>query len=253
MGEANRSRRAARTVVPLGTRSFAAKYLGNFPRLREWSLGEIATVSDHPFSIRECGSNSNWNKRSTFRRGVLVQSYATCTLRVCVLTLAGTRHEIRAPRGYKWDIDENGLRLRSCSHPQHDYHPSATELLTPVAEIVARLKANVLARREAARLAKQQAREEKQSAKQRADAIKRAEREGIAVCLRDSVRAGNCESGSSQWAQRHGLDPARHYSPSAVLALANGDTSRVALVVTVALARHRREMQAGVCVLADHR
>lgn len=241
-----RARRGVRVAVPLGSRSFAESYRAQFPRLREWSLGEIATTSGAVFSTKEIGSNSDWNKRSTFQRGVLVQSYATCQdFGEAILVIAGKEHRIKAPRGYRWDIDENGLLLRAKSDRRADYHPTATELLGPVAAIVATLKENFATRKAAARAAR--AKEA-----QRLAAIRRAEAEGATVCLRDSVRAGNCLAGSLTWAQRHGLDPSRHYRPSEVLSLANGDASRVALVVMLALKRHREEMERGFAVLADH-
>ena len=237
-----RARRGRRVAVPLGSRSFASDYRAQFPRLREWSLGEIATTSSETFATKEIGSNSDWNKRSTFQRGVLVQSYATCRdFREAVLVIAGKEHRIKAPRGYRWDVDKNGLLLRAKSDRRADYHPTATELLGPVAAIVATLKEN-FATRKAARAKEAQ----------RLAAIRRAETEGATVCLRDSVRAGNCLAGSLTWAQRHGLDPSRHYRPSEVLSLANGDAHRVALVVTLALKRHREEMERGFAVLADH-
>lgn len=249
-----RARRGLRVAVPLGSRSFASDYRAQFPRLREWSLGEIATTSGAVFSTKEIGSNSDWNKRSTFQRGVLVQSYATCQdFGEAILVLAGKEHRIKAPRGYRWDIDKNGLLLRAKSDRRADYHPTATELLGPVAAIVGKLKENFATRKAAARAAKAKARETKAKETQRLEAIKRAETEGATVCLRDSVRAGNCLAGSVTWAQNHGLDSSRHYRPSEVLSLANGDASRVALVVTLALKRHREEMDRGFAVLEEHR
>ena len=53
--------------------------------------------------------------------------------------------------------------------------------------------------------------------------------------------------------RRHDLDPRRHYAPTQLLALANGDTRRVAAVVSVALRRHREEMARGYALLSDHR
>lgn len=241
-----RARRGRRVAVPLGSRSFASGYRAQFPRLREWSLGEIATTSDETFETKELGSNSDWNRRSTFQRGVLVQSYATCRdFREAVLVIAGEEHRIKAPRGYRWDVDKNGLLLRAKSDRRADYHPTATELLGPIAAIVGTLKENFATRKAAARAAR--AKEA-----QRLAAIRRAEAEGATVCLRDSVRAGNCLAGSLTWAQRHGLDSSRHYRPSEVLSLANGDAHLVALVVTLALKRHREEMDRGFAVLADH-
>ena len=84
-------------------------------------------------------------------------------------------------------------------------------------------------------------------------AVEAAAVAGVYVCLADSIRAGNCRQGTLNFGQRHGLDPARHYSAPDLLAMANGDASRVRVAVTAARLRHEREMTAGVCELADHR
>lgn len=153
------------------------------------------------------------------------------------------RREFKAPRGYRWDSDSNGLRLVANANEDHDYHPTAADLIfRGVKWIVGQIKANAAARRATAAKMRQEQ-----------SALWKAEREGATVCLADSLRAGNCRAGSEQWAQRHGLDPRRHYKPSEVLALANGDTHKVALVASVALRRHRLEMERGYAVLAEHR
>lgn len=243
LAEQGRFRRGVATVVPLGDHRFADSYRACHSRLREWSLGEIAVVSDEKFSMKEIGSNSDWKKKSTFQRGVRVQSFATCVdFRVAIFRIAGETHDIKAPRGYRWDIDSNGLFLRSRTNSNADYHPTATELLGSIRDVVASLKDNLQRRKDATKKAKQQK-----------QVVKKAEAEGATVCLRDSIRAGNCSAGSQNWARNNGLNPARHYQPTEILSLANGDASRVAIVIAVAMKRHREEMKRGYAHLSDHR
>lgn len=243
LAEQGRFRRGVATVVPLGDHRFADSYRSAHSRLREWSLGEISVISETKFSMKEIGSNSNWNKKSTFQRGVLVQSYATCVdFRVAIFRIAGETHKIKAPRGYRWDIDRNGLLLRSRTNRKADYHPTATELIGPIRDIVENLKDNLQRRKDAVKKAKQQK-----------QVIEKAEAEGATVCLRDSIRAGNCSAGSQNWARNHGLNPSRHYRPTEILSLANGDASRVAIVIAIAMKRHREEMKRGYAQLSDHR
>lgn len=167
---------------------------------------------------------------------------------------AGRAKIIRAPRGYHWDEDANGARLVSNSHPSDDYHPTADDLLAKTPrQLVAALKANAKARKEQERQARLADRATKREKQQQAALLRKAEREGATVCVADSLRAGNCLAGTLTWASRHGLDTRRHYAPSQLLAVANGDASRVSLVVAVALRRHRTEMDRGFAIVAEHR
>lgn len=243
LADERRQRRSTPVVVPLGANQ-EALWIGiakaQNPRLKEWSHGADAVLYGNGYSLYSTGSNSNMRKRSTFRRGVHVTSFATCANPgVAVLTLGTERHEIAAPRGYRWDIDANGLVLVGAAG---DYHPTASHLIQGGKHCVEMLKQHAEVRKIQAAKAKQQT-----------SVIRKAEKEGATVCLRDSLRAGNCEAGSRNWAARHGLDSRKHYRPSEVLVLANGDASRVALVIAVAMKRHRMEMHRGYAELADHR
>lgn len=254
MAAAERSRRACRTAVPLGTVDVLSRVQDANRKLREWSLGQRAGVIDSPWEFRERGDNRNWSKKSTFQRGIVVQSYATCEdFRMCVFVLDGTTRTIHAPRGWRWDIDANGLRLRSCSDARVDYHPTASELIGDISELPRLARANWATRQANAKAAKAKAKAEAEAKAADEAAIRRAEEVGVYVCLADSIRAGNCRAGSETFARNHGLDPARHYKPAEVLAIANGQTRAVALACTAALRRTIREIAAGESQLADHR
>lgn len=251
MDNARRARLAAGAIVPLG--DMATEMLGRVQaietRLRNWSLGaragRIAAKYGPPaqYSIESRGSNSDWSKASTFRRGAVVHSVAGGDRRVMVYRLWGRDYTIIAPRGYRWAIDAEGLCLRGAAG---EYHPTAPELIAAASdrcrELVAALKDRAATRRQ-----------HRAKAKQQQAMIRRAEREGATVCLADSVRAGNCRAGSETWSRNHGLDPTQHVTPSRLLALANGDTARVAIVVASALRRHMAEMDRGYTLLAEHR
>lgn len=234
-------RRSHGALVPFGSLSLIEGVRNNDRRVC-WSSEEPARKNGK----KESGSNSNWSKKSTFRRELMTLSVATVDPRdTKIATYAyydRSAMEIRAPRGYRWDIDQDGLVLLGVAG---DYHPTGSELVAAAgdkcAAIIAALKSGATARREA-----------KSKGRQQIAAIKLAEREGATVCLRDSVRAGNCLAGSQSWASRHGFSASQHYRPSEVLAKANGDAGRVAIVVTVALRRHRAEMDRGYAILADH-
>lgn len=228
-------------IVPLGHRIAEEKLSAakaRHPRLREWSLGAKAGKESY---TREIGDNSNRRKRSTFQRGLVVQSIAQrLSAKVAKLTLDGSEFAYTLPRGYRWKRDQLGLSI--ADRKGNDFHPTASDLLDGVKHCLAQLKENAAARKISRRKAKQELR-----------MVRVAEREGARVCLADSLRAGNCYAGSQAWVLRHELDPREHIKPGKLLALANGDASRVAIVVAQAIRRHRAEMAQGFCELARHR
>jgi hypothetical protein len=246
---------AAPTGVPLGPKH-ASEWLDRvqalYPRFQNWKGGAEAAYlrEGGRYKLFERGSNNNRHQRSTFKRGVYVNSTATCLgQRVAVLTLGNQVHEVPAPKGYYWGKDALGLKLIGRAG---EYHPDTDDLIAGGKECVRLLKRNAQ-RRKAHRLVIQlQERTKKEKQKQQLAVLKKAEREGATVCLADSLKAGNCRAGSMSWASLHGLDPSRHYTPSEVLAQANGQADRVAIVVAFALRRHIGEMQRGYCNLADH-
>lgn len=81
--------------------------------------------------------------------------------------------------------------------------------------------------------------------------IKQAQKEGVMVCIGDSLRAGNCRVGTESWGQQFGLSPKEHYRPNYLLKLAPKD-KRVALVVAQAIRRHRMEMERGYGIVSEH-
>jgi len=162
--------------------------------------------------------------------------------------------KVKAPKGYYWDRDINGLKLVCKASPKDDYHPTAWDLLNLKPREIARvLQERATDRRAARAIQRQQEKEAREKQQKEMETIRRAEKEGATVCLADSLLAGNCLAGTLDWATRHGFDRANHYTPSEVLKHANGDASRVALVIAVALRRHRKEMDQGYAELAEHR
>lgn len=84
-------------------------------------------------------------------------------------------------------------------------------------------------------------------------AIEEKEYENVAVCYKDSIRAGNCEAGTQSFVSRMGLDARRHYSAQELLKLnVNGDIGRLKLTLKAAAIRCRREMEQGYSVLSEH-
>jgi hypothetical protein len=233
------AKRAKPVLVPLGDYGQSAlDERRSQDRRVLWSYAEAGLVR----GAYTTGSNSDWKKRSTLQRYLVIESWAKVGSSRIEYHCDGHVFTIKAPRGYRWDSDENGLMLFG---RDGDYHPTADDLLAAPTDkcraMIAKIKNNAAIRKQAMKKAKQQL-----------AMVKRAEREGARICLADSLRAGNCRVGSTNWARNHNLDPAQHYKPSQVLALANGDASRVAIVAAAAIRRHQQEMDRGYCMLSEH-
>jgi hypothetical protein len=146
-----------------------------------------------------------------------------------------TEVSLTLPDGYVWGNDINGLRA---VHGADDFHVSAPDLLAKnaVEKIVEFISKNAeTRRRRAAELL-----------------AEKAEIEGIFCCVADSLRAGNCLAGTRGFAERHQLDIHRHYHAPELLQIANGDTSRVRIVIQAARNQARIDAERGFSVLAEH-
>lgn len=184
-----------------------------------------------------------WNKRGLPRtvsratRDNYVRSFAVIRdPRTLDYALHVREFHVSLPDGYAWSVDQHGLRAIRQNSPADDYHPEAGDLIAGGAAIVQKLEAHrELRLAERARLI-----------------AEAADADGVWVCLADSVRAGNCRRGSSAFAEKHGLDIARHYPALEILDRGNGDTGRVRLAISAAIHRHRAEMSRGYADLAEH-
>jgi hypothetical protein len=149
--------------------------------------------------------------------------------------LHGKDYRITMPAGYCWNKDMNGLRV---VHGADDYHPTVSDLIAKdsAERIVRMLSERARVRRET-------------MAKLAAEC---AESDGVYVCVADSIKAGNCRTGTVQWAINHKLDINRHYAPVDLLEHANGDIGRVRLAIKAATIRHRMECDRGYADIKDH-
>jgi len=154
-----------------------------------------------------------------------------------------TAGAVTLPPGYHWERDPSGLldglSAVITASPSDDYHPSGEDMLAENAaqEIVEKLLAN----RERRRVLRAE------------QVVEAARAQGVFVCAADALRSGNCRIGTASFAARHGLELARHYDAQEIIGLAGEQAARVRLVVTAAILRHEREMQAGVCLMSAHR
>ena len=225
-----------RLPVPLsdGDRALALDLAkSSYPRRRNWDPPEPGDVT----SVRDI-NNGSYSSRYTYTRW----SYRPMLKSIANISRWGGgailyRHHsgsffVPAPRGWYWNADENGLRLVSRSSPKDDFHPDSGDLQKGTKHLLHR--AVVLRAQRRAEAAK--ARRERQFLLRHS--------KGVKVGLRDSVDAGNCQTGSLEFAKRHGLDANAYYAPAKLLQL-EPNNGRVKLVIAFASRRHARFTAAG--------
>jgi hypothetical protein len=237
------------TLVPLGPESirYTEEYnQKKYPRRRNW-LDPRPIKTRHTLSCDEI-DNGEYSSRCTFHYWTYIPIVTSSALiinsgQTIIWNFAlNTPTHLKAPRGYHWDVDNNGLRLVANRNNDIDYHVNSDDL-------------NNYDGHDLARKARENHKirvEERKKARADKKAILTAEKEGCMVCAKDSIKAGNCKYGTISFAKRHHLDPAKHYKPSDLLDIMNGDAPRVRLAVAVALRRHKQEVARGYALLEDH-
>lgn len=174
---------------------------------------------------------------SRAKRNNYVRSFGTILdHRTAEFAFDKIRRSSTLPAGYHWKIDAHGLAAHVVGRIDHDYHVTADDILAGVLPwtIDRLIEINVDRRRLAA---------------MRSEA-KLAEMEDVYVCRQDSIVAGNCAAGTAAWIQRNGIQES--HIPAVELAK-RATESRVTIVINTAIRRHRQELAAGVCELANHR
>lgn len=189
---------------------------------------------------------------------------------------------IKSPRGYHWEVDLNGIMLVSNTNPSIQYHPDAEDFLpmcdgrndyfrqysvnkhskgyaklfryTPVSinhvlkSMVEKAKGNYTKAKEAAKLAKLQAKSDKELESD----LKKLSKQGMTVCVKDSLATGNCMVGTMSWIGRVGIR-SNHADPLTVWKLGKTtEPKRVTLVIYQAIRRHQAEQRRGYSILSEH-
>ena len=233
-------------TIPLGPKtadSIAELVQATDKRKKNWTEPKASSLRIAPrYNTIDCG---RYSSRCTYRKYnymPVVGSYAI--IEGGLLHYFWSDEEptvLEAPFGYIWSEDVNGICIIS-NDGKKDYHPTSDDLREYSKRHIRSLAlANYRTRVRIKREAYKELR-----------FIKKAQKEGARICLKDSLIAGNCRVGTEDFGKRHQLDPSKHYSPNKLLKIANGAASRVKLAVMAGLRRHRSEMKAGMCMLYDH-
>lgn len=154
---------------------------------------------------------------------------------------------IKAPRGFHWTIDKNGIKLQSNSIKSKDYHPSTSDFLVyrdskSQFHTLITDKANQLYEKRKSIL-------EEQFIEKRM--LKNLKNSDCYVSFLDSINAGNCPAGTISWIERNNLEKNKHYKLSVLLRHLEND-QRVKLAAIFAYRRHEQEIQRGYSKLAEH-
>jgi hypothetical protein len=236
------TRRSSNTnTIPLGNsteiNAIEQRVRAEWPRLRAWDGIEATYQQTRKITRTTYPYKGNHRNHAKNTNTVAIQSYGVACGRVLFFHFEGTQQTIKAPRGYRWSIDQNGIKL--VDRFGNDHHPLASELLQGTKFIVGILKQNLATRK------LQQADQKKQLR-----FLRSAVRQGAAVIPTDSVRAGNCRAGTLNWLQRNNLTTQK-WLPVTDLQQQAAQDRRVVLVVAAALRRHRADIARGYCQLAD--
>lgn len=165
---------------------------------------------------------------------------------------------IKAPRGFHFAIDHLGFKIQSNSIKSMDYHFTALDLLPYAIKkndyksgqlMVAIAKSNYKARKQVD--LKSAIFSPDQNKVNRV--IREAERLKVQISIVDSIRAGNCLSGTQAWAMRNHLNASNHYQIQSIFdKLDDANKDRVKLVILRAIERTKNELERGYSMLRDH-
>jgi hypothetical protein len=164
---------------------------------------------------------------------------------------------IKAPRGFHFAIDNNGLKLQSNSIKTMDYHFTALDLILgdsehgrkPLKTIVNKCKENYQIRKQA----NLQSAIFSDDPKQVNKVIREAERLKVQISIVDSIKSGNCLSGTQVWAMRNHMNANKHYQIQSITdKLDDDNANRVKLVILRAIERTKQELARGYSLLQDH-
>ncbi len=223
----------------------ARKAREKFPRRQNWDAPE---ASYHQIGIKTVnhGRYSHACRHDRLSYTPVLRACGTVTPGRALFLIGNDTIRLRAPRGWRYGRDENGLYLTRTGETReaYRYHPTSDEWSAGLAAIRSAAIAHEQTQRQVAR----DAREQQRQARKDADLLATIP---VYVCLRDSRKAGNCAAGTVAWARRHDLDPRQHVPADIVRRLADRNPQALR-VVEYAERRTATEIRRGYSLLSDH-
>lgn len=238
----------ALALIPLGPQhaALAARSAREqFPRRRNWDAPEPGC---HQIGIKTV-NHGRYSHRCRYERVSYTPVMRSCGMITpgrALLLIGNDTIRIRAPRGWRFGRDENGLYLTRTSETREAfrYHPTSDEWSAGLSAIRAAAIDHEQTQRRVAREAREQRRQARKDAALLATIP-------VYVCLRDSRTAGNCAAGTVAWARRHDLDPTLHVPAEIVRRLADRNPQAMRAVES-AERRTLTEIRRGYSLIADH-
>jgi len=208
------------------------------PRVKwEMVAGTKYQILENRYHV-SCYRGGQWKTLQSALHRVEVPSFAIVNRKGdCKCVIGAFTFNWNATPEYAFRIDQNGVALYLVNSPKDDYHFSANEALNIRLEGILKM-ANLN-------------REKRLSLEAQKVALE-AEAQGVYVCLADSLKAGNCLTGSLQWALQNGLDPKKHYPARELLSKVSTDFGRLRLTITAAILRTKKELEQGFALLSEH-
>jgi hypothetical protein len=244
--------------IPLGMHSDESQFIKNCinNRIRNWSTPEptffksrIESESNGPYSSR-CRFIKYTHTRRIESWGFFISKNH---IYVRIDTEDGIVSKVcKAPRGWRWELDSHGIKITKLSNPKIEIHPTATDFLRIAKQYRSGMTQIFQAAKELYRQ-RQLLKKTKRAERDLNRSIRVAEKQGMRVCIVDSLRAGNCYGGTTAFALKNKLKKHLHYPPTMIYQLLQktGD-NRIKNALIYALNRHEKEMRQGFACLSDH-
>jgi hypothetical protein len=236
--------RYKKIIIPLGDKDvsdWVHKIKQSNKSKKNW-IGWRGAIISKPAELKTI-DNGQYSRRCRYTHytyRVLVQSYGYIYTvkgkRVLRASFAGQKNDYKAPRGWGWGLDQNGLFLAKNTNKDINYHITQSDLgLLP--EVTARAEENYKTRKEANKI-------DSLAEKIRLDEVM--------VCAVDSIRAGNCRAGTERFAEAHRINLQRHIPATVLARIATSDPKRVETVINFARKREAMEQVKGYAELKNH-
>ena len=234
---------SSRILVPLGfvrTKSCEEMYKA-YPRRKNWTHPTAGFKND--LVTNDLGTYSSRCKYRKYTYTVIIQSFARIINGKLWFHFDGKTYIKPAPYGYYWD-NSNGIRIVSCRNHNIEYHVSAQDLISKkwYSDIRIMAVSNYETRRYILRQEKRDKKLEKKKQSLLQKRIKEAIKSDCYVTLKDSIKSGNCNTGTINWAISHGIKGNYTKLTSIVDSLHD---ERVKIVAITAMSRHKKSLELG--------
>lgn len=214
-------------------------------RIKNWGSIRISGKRESHSTVRseDCGRYSSRCTYTKYTHHPVFYSYAKPFGQKLAYFFGRKLYIIKAPRGWLWGKDENGIKIYKRSDPKCDYHPTQTDLIHEKAGAVCAAVAR------SNKIARIKVDKERTAYKRENAALESAlKKYGVYVCINDSLKSGNCLAGTKAFMIRNKISE-DHVD---IAPLSSFTDSRLGRVIEYAKRRTLQELKSGVCLLSDH-